>query len=412
MLVSQQPTAWYLTIRKGPKVGSTYPLPGGSITLGRRADNHIVIDDPMISRHHARITQQGSAFLLEDMGSANGTWVNNVRITSPVSLRPGDLIGLSQEVLLVLSDQPQADETMYDASARRVSVPAAVPPSPPPAPPAARSGRGWFAFGLGGLIAILGIVALAAIGLAIYLFVGRQPQPPTSQAVLPASTPVPTATSIPTEALTYTPYPTYTPIPTDVPTATPYPTYTPYPTSAPTATPYPTYTPYPTSAPTATPYPTYTPYPSPTSRPRSPQPTNTAVPTATSLPAYTVTIGRNVQYEPWGRPGDPNGCGGPYDDRSPVRRLTVEIILTNNSNRSIPDRWAPTFISAKGRPLPSCYHGLNYTYNTAVQPGETVNVTFATHMESDDWVSALVFDELNYTLTVCLNPSGQVVPCQ
>jgi hypothetical protein len=245
-------------------------------------------------------------------------------------------------------------------------------------------------------MAILGVLALAVVGLAIYLFVGRQPQPPTSQAVLPTSTPVPTATSIPTEAPTYTPYLTYTPIPTDVPTATPYPTYTPYPTDAPTATPYPT----------------YTPYPSPTSRPRSPQPTNTVVPTATSLPAYTVSVGRNVQYEPWGRPGDPNGCGGPYDDDSPVRRLTVEIILTNNSNRSIPDRWAPTFISAKGRPLPSCYHGLNYTYNTAVQPGESANVTFVTHLESDDWVTALVFDELNYTLTICFDPSGQVVPCR
>lgn len=394
--MSQQPTAWYLTIHKGPNAGSTYPLPGSSITLGRRADNDIVIDDPMVSRHHARITWKGNAFLLEDLGSANGTWVNDVRITRPAPLRSGDLIGLSQEVLLVFSDQPQADETMHEASARGISVPVAVPPSPPPAPPAARSGRGWLAFGLGGLMAILGILALAAIGLAIYLFAGRQPQTPASQAALLTSTSVPTATSIPTELPTYTPYPTYTLVPTGVPTATPYPTYTPYPTSAPTATPYPT----------------YTPYPSATSRPRSPQPTNTAVPTVTSLPPYTVNIGRNVQYEPWGRPGDPNGCGGPYDDRSPVRRLTIEIILTNNSNRSIPDRWAPTFISAKGRPLPSCYHGLNYTYNTAVQPGETVNVTFATHMESDDWVSALVFDELNYTLTICFNPSGQVVPCQ
>jgi hypothetical protein len=199
---------------------------------------------------------------------------------------------------------------MHDASALRAAAPAAEPPSPPPAAPAARSGQGWLAFGLGGLMAGLGVVALAVVRLAIYLFVGRQPQPPTSQAVLPTSTPVPTAAAIPTEAPTYTPYPTYTPIPTDVPTATPYPTYTPYPTDAPTAAPY------------------------------------------------------------------------------------------------------PTFISAKGRPLPSCYHGLNYTYNTAIQPGESTKVTFVTHLESDDWMTALVFDELNYMLTICFDPSRQVAPCR
>jgi len=217
---------------------------------------------------------------------------------------------------------------------------------------------------------------------------------------LPTSTPIPSAT----------PYPTYTPVPTDVPTATPYPTYTPVPTEVPTASPYPTYTPYPTWASTATPYPTYTPYPTATPRPPSAQtPTDTPLPTATVLPPYSVTLGRNVTYEPWGRPLDPGGCKGPYDDESPVRRFTVEVILTNNSNRFIPDHWTPTFVSASGRPLPTC---IWYYNNTAVQPDETINVTFATHLETDDWVSALVFDELGYGLAVCLNPSGQMASCQ
>lgn len=75
--------AWYLTIRKGPKAGNAYALPGSTISIGRDADNQIVVDDPMVSRHHARLTPQGSMFLLEDLNSANGTWVNNSRITQP-----------------------------------------------------------------------------------------------------------------------------------------------------------------------------------------------------------------------------------------------------------------------------------------------------------------------------------------
>ncbi len=408
--MAQRSSSWYLTIRKGPKAGSAYPLPaGGTISIGRHANNQIIIDDPMVSRHHARLVWQGDAWLLEDLGSANGTWVNNVRITSRVALRAGDLVGLSQEVLLVFSDQPHADQTIYQASGQPAAVPvpspstsAAVPPSPPGAAPAARGGQSWMAFGLGGMMTILVILALIVVGLAAYLLL----RTPPGEGDLDTQAVLPTATLAPTSTL----YPTYTSIPTEAPTATPYPTYTPYPTQAPTATPYPTYTPYPTQAPTATSYPTYTPYP--TATPRSPatqRPSDTPVPTETKLPPYTVTLGRNVTYEPWGRPLHAGGCKGPYDDESPVRRFTVEVILTNNSKQFIPDHWDPDFISASGRSLPTC---IWYYNNTAVQPGEVINVTFATHLETDDWVSALVFDELNYTLSICLNPSGQAVPCQ
>lgn len=391
--MTQHPTTWYLTIRKGPKVGSTYPLPeGGTVSIGRHANNQIVIDDPMVSRHHARFIWRDNSFLLEDLGSANGTWVNNVLTTSPVALRAGDLIGLSQEVLLAFGDQPQADETMYAPSAHAAPNPVAVrPPSIPVSPPAAagpstRGSQSWLAFGLGGVIAILAVLAIIAAGLAVYLLLLRPPGTEDAgvETAAPTSTPIPTAT----------PYPTYTPAPTDTPAATPYPTYTLIPTQAPTATPYPTYTLYPTTTP----------------RPRSTQePTDTPVPTATALPPYSVVLGRNVTYEPWGRPLDSGGCKGPYDDESPGRRFTVEVILTNNSTRFIPDHWTPTFVSASGRPLPTC---IWYYNNTAVQPDETINVTFATHLETDDWVSALAFDELGYTLAVCLNSSGQAVPCQ
>ncbi len=428
--MAQRPTTWYLTIRKGPKTGSAYPLPAGSINIGRQADNQIVIDDPMVSRHHARFTWQGNTFLVEDLGSANGTWVNDLRISSPVSLRSGDVVGLSQEVLLLFSDRPYADETMYDASARagaapvavrQPSAPVAAPPPPPPpvAEPAARGAQGWLAFGLGGVMAILAVVAVIVLGLVIYMLVWKPAQTASPQAALPALTPIPTATPypsdtpVPTQVPTATPYPTYTPVPTEVPTATPYPTYTPVPTEVPTATPYPTYTPVPTEVPTATPYPTYTPYPTATPVPRPPQPpTDTPVPTAAPRSPYVISLGNNVQYEPWGRPTQPSGCQGPYDDKSPVRRFTVETILTNNSNNFVTFQ-TPTFVSASGAALPSCYwaYDPNNPKLEVAQPGESKNVTFGTHLETGDYVRALVFDLPGWTITVCLNGAGQQIPC-
>ncbi len=123
-----------------------------------------------------------------------------------------------------------------------------------------------------------------------------------------------------------------------------------------------------------------------------------------------MTLGRNVIYEPWGRPTDPGGCNGPYDDKhGRMRRFTVEVILTNNSNRFTRDSWFPTFISASGRPLAPC---IWYYNNTVVEPGESADVTFATHLEANDWVRAMVFEELNYTVTICLNGAAQQVPCQ
>jgi hypothetical protein len=271
------------------------------------------------------------------------------------------------------------------------------------------------------LIAILGIGALAVVGVAIYLLTGGGSPGLTPQAALPSPTPIsaalpnPTQTQAPTLAPTATPYPTYTPYPTAEATPTPYPTYTPYPTSAPTATPYPTYTPYPTSAPTATPYPTYTSYPTFT-RPAPPPNPPTATPEPpTPAPAsapYVITLGRNIMYEPWGRPADPGGCRGPYDDDHPVRRLTVQALLTNNSKGFVTYD-TPIFVSASGASLPSCYFAYdpNNPSLPVAQPGETKDVTFVTHLATGDYVRALVFELPGWSITVCLDGAAHQVPC-
>lgn len=87
-----------LTITEGPNQGQSYVLQDMVCTLGRTADNTIVIDSPRISRHHTQIRLLPDGAIVEDMGSTNGTWVNNRRLTGPQRLTPGDIIGLADYV--------------------------------------------------------------------------------------------------------------------------------------------------------------------------------------------------------------------------------------------------------------------------------------------------------------------------
>ncbi len=70
------------------------------ITLGRAPDNTIVISDPTISGRHARLYLQGSQWYVQDLGSTNGTFVNNVRVTQ-YPVRSGDQIRLGAIVIQI-----------------------------------------------------------------------------------------------------------------------------------------------------------------------------------------------------------------------------------------------------------------------------------------------------------------------
>jgi len=64
----------------------------GTINVGRARDNQIVLDDPTISRHHAWIKAEGESFLVFDVGSANGTFVNDEQVEEPRQLENGDVV--------------------------------------------------------------------------------------------------------------------------------------------------------------------------------------------------------------------------------------------------------------------------------------------------------------------------------
>lgn len=88
----------FLIVTEGPNLGQAYVLQDMVCTLGRTADNTIVIDSPRISRHHTQIRLLPDGAIVEDMGSTNGTWVNNRQLTGPHRLKPGDVIGLADYI--------------------------------------------------------------------------------------------------------------------------------------------------------------------------------------------------------------------------------------------------------------------------------------------------------------------------
>ena len=133
-----------LVMRSGPTVGKVYPLEKGELFIGRDLSNDIVINDPEISRRHARLINQGSGFMVEDLGSTNGTFVNGQRLVGPNVLRPGDVVTFGERLSLVFesSDYDQ-DATIVSPSARLSfegqgsaqsfqTPPAFTPPQPVP----------------------------------------------------------------------------------------------------------------------------------------------------------------------------------------------------------------------------------------------------------------------------------------
>ena len=70
-------THFSLMMSKGPAVGYVYPLEGKTISLGRDLTNDIVVQDPEVSRFHLRLHYSQRGYLIEDLRSTNGTFIND-----------------------------------------------------------------------------------------------------------------------------------------------------------------------------------------------------------------------------------------------------------------------------------------------------------------------------------------------
>lgn len=189
-----------------------FPLGFEPTSIGRHGDNEIILPDSQVSRHHAEIVMQGGRWLVADLGSANGTYVNGERLTGPQVLTHGDLVRVGQTQFRVeIAAAVAAQDTLVERT------PAVVA-----APPPAKSRTG--------LYVILAVAAIAAVLLGVFVIWplirggsdtadGPNATPGTAVVANPTSSEVtspPTATAKPTT----TAIPTV-PLPTTRPTSLP-----------------------------------------------------------------------------------------------------------------------------------------------------------------------------------------------
>lgn len=150
--------SYQLVMQKGPNPGKIYELVQEEATIGRDISNRIVINDPEVSRRHARLTLQVGGYVIEDLGSTNGTFVDGQRLMGPHLLRPGQTVMFGEKITLayealgfdpnatlvgVAGGAPAPKETyrvapseVYPASQPAPTVQEAPPPAYAPAPAA------------------------------------------------------------------------------------------------------------------------------------------------------------------------------------------------------------------------------------------------------------------------------------
>ena len=96
-----QTTPPQLIMQQGPAINQVFDLVNERLHIGRSADNEIPINDAEVSRRHARlIRQRDGSYAIEDLGSTNGTFVNNERCQTVTPLHDGDVVGLGDSVTL------------------------------------------------------------------------------------------------------------------------------------------------------------------------------------------------------------------------------------------------------------------------------------------------------------------------
>ncbi len=88
-----------LTITQGSQAGQSAELADGVILIGRGADAQLNLDDDYVSTRHARVVSGENGIYLEDLGSTNGSYVNNQRITAPTTISLSDTIRIGRTTM-------------------------------------------------------------------------------------------------------------------------------------------------------------------------------------------------------------------------------------------------------------------------------------------------------------------------
>lgn len=161
-----------MIVRTGPNPGTVFELTKEVSLIGRDVTNDVVVGDAEVSRQHSRITRTPGGYVLEDLGSTNGTFVNGERLVAPRVMNPGDLVALAETVSLTFdATSPEAAATVAQPAAtaepaKKAPGAAAQPaaqakPASPPisaeeaSPPEKKGGKPWLLAGVGCFVLIL-----------------------------------------------------------------------------------------------------------------------------------------------------------------------------------------------------------------------------------------------------------------
>jgi 3-deoxy-7-phosphoheptulonate synthase len=110
----------YLIVLIGENVGEAFPLTDVENTIGRTGRAAIRVEDTGISRQHATVSREGDEFVVRDLGSANGTYVNNRKLEGPHALREGDTLRFGGRTALrfhlATSDELDYYKSLHEAS--------------------------------------------------------------------------------------------------------------------------------------------------------------------------------------------------------------------------------------------------------------------------------------------------------
>jgi len=178
-----------LTIIKGFNKGEVYPLEADEIIIGRGEENEIVLNIAEVSRTHAILTKAEEGFMIKDLGSTNGTYVDKKKIGGKYLLKPGDTVMLGDAIYMTYQADLDPEETLIAPRPEEIPAPevtAVTPksaetpsePAPPTAPRKSRSkeqvlsksqeteekkGKTWLWAGIGCVVVVFFLIVVGLI---------------------------------------------------------------------------------------------------------------------------------------------------------------------------------------------------------------------------------------------------------
>jgi pSer/pThr/pTyr-binding forkhead associated (FHA) protein len=174
-----------LTVIKGFNKGEVFSLDGDQITIGRGEENGVILNIAEVSRVHAELTRAEEGYMIKDLGSTNGTFVDKKKVGNKYLLKPGDTIMLGDAIYMTYQADTDPEETLvaprpeeFKGGEVTAVTPKPEPPVVPPPPPKKRSAeeilsqdqvteekksRTWLWAGIGCIVVIFFLIVVGLI---------------------------------------------------------------------------------------------------------------------------------------------------------------------------------------------------------------------------------------------------------